>query len=168
MICNNCNKEKHIVNKHYNLCLSCNKERLNSTKPQGGESMPYISVSRLKTAKNKNKGSVSFVKNFVPKKNKSDKIREDEDFYKECFDNSEHLCEECNTQLPTTFRDENGKIIARWRYSHIIPKSIAPELRHSLKNINHLCLKHHMEWENGVKERMKIFLKNKLRLPNYF
>lgn len=102
------------------------------------------------------------------KKTTKDKIREDEDFYEECFNNSNHKCEECGKNLPTEFRDDNGKVLARYRYSHVIPKSIAPELRHEEININHLCLEHHQEWENGDKESMKIYLKNKARLPQYF
>ena len=91
----------------------------------------------------------------------------DEAFYEECFNSSDHRCEECRKQLPTVFRDEEGKIVARWRYSHVIPKSIAPHLRYVIENINHLCLGCHYRWENGDKSEMKIFTKNLLRFPNY-
>tara|TARA_R110002126_G_scaffold149434_2_gene295385 strand:- start:22 stop:366 length:345 start_codon:yes stop_codon:yes gene_type:complete len=95
-------------------------------------------------------------------------LKLDELFYQECFDASDHKCEECGKQLPTEFRDDEGKINARWRYSHIVAKSIAPELRHSISNINHLCLNHHTQWDFGNKREMKIYAKNARRLPKYF
>lgn len=167
MCCSNCNKDLPIVNKHFNLCLFCNRDRLDSSKNKKRGNVPKNKPNALRRKK-KPTENYGFVKNLVSKKNKSDKIKEDELFYEECFNNSNHRCEECGTQLPTEFRDVDGKVIARWRYSHIIPKSIAPDLRHELININHLCLKHHMEWENGEKENMNIYEKNKKRLPNYF
>lgn len=91
----------------------------------------------------------------------------DEELYLESFNSSNHECEECGTSLPNEFRDEDQKIIARWRYSHIIPKSIAPDLRHSVENINNLCLNCHSEWENGFKAGMRIFAKNLKKFPNY-
>jgi len=91
-------------------------------------------------------------------------IDKDEEFYKECFDQSDHRCEECGKRLNDEFRDDDGRVIARWRYSHIIPKSIAPRLRHIVLNINHLCLEHHEMWENGDKESMNIFEKNQERI----
>ena len=85
-----------------------------------------------------------------------------------CFNQSNHKCEECGKQLPTEFRNEEGKIIARWRYSHIVAKSIAPELRHDTNNINHLCLDHHTQWDFGNKDEMKVYTKNAQKLPKYF
>jgi len=147
-ICNGCNKEKKIVNKHFELCLFCNKERLRPVKKEELDNSYF-------TKKNKEK--------------KVNKIKEDEDFYKECFDSClEHKCEECGSPLPDKFKDDNGKVIAKWRYSHIIPKSIHSKLRHVVKNINHLCFDCHQEWENGNKESMSIFEKNKKRFPWYF
>lgn len=92
----------------------------------------------------------------------------DELFYEKCFNKSDHKCEECGKQLNTDFRDEEGRIVNRWRYSHVIPKSIAPELRHDILNINNLCLFHHMMWENGDKESMKIYEGNVDNFPNFF
>lgn len=147
-ICKNCNKKKEIVNKHFGLCLFCNKERLGSVK--------------------KEKLDNSYFTKQI-KDNKRNKIKEDEDFYKECFNSCKiHKCEECGTPLSEFFRDEGGRVIAKWRYSHIIPKSIYKKLRHVIKNINHLCFKCHQEWENGRKEDMSIFEKNKKRFPWYF
>lgn len=94
-------------------------------------------------------------------------LERDELFYLECFNNSNHKCEECNTSLPNEFRDADDKIIARFRYSHVIPKSIAPELRHKIENINHLCLECHNRWEHGDKSSMNIFAENLKNFPNY-
>ena len=51
-------------------------------------------------------------------------LKLDEAFYEESFNQSNHKCEECGIQLPTEFRNDDGKINARWRYSHIVAKSI--------------------------------------------
>lgn len=151
MACKSCGKNNKIVNSHFELCFICNSNRLKNNKKKNDYDKSY------------------FVKRDLGKKpSKKNKIEKDEKFYEICFNNSNHKCEECNVDLPNVFRGDDGRIVARWRYSHIIPKSIAPKLRHVLKNINHLCLKHHMQWENGDKENMRIYRKNKKRLPMYF
>ena len=147
MSCSKCGENRELVNKHFKLCLICNNERLSSNK------MNKPVINRL---------------TYSPKTvNKTqDKIGEDEKFYLECFNLSNHECEECGKPLPTEFRDENGKVIARWRYSHILPKSIYPELRHNVENINHLCLIHHTQWDHGDKTTMKIYNLNSKKFPN--
>ncbi len=158
----------NVVNKFHTLCGGCNNIRLHGSK-YGKTSKPIeIKRKSYKPAKKKAKGAVSISARVrVKGRTTKDKIKEDEDFYRKCFDLSDHRCEECDTELPDIFRDDNGKVVARWRYSHIIPKSIAPEIRHSINNINHLCRKHHEEWENGDITKMRIFKGNKERLPNY-
>lgn len=145
MDCKNCGFNRLIVNKHFNLCFKCNNERLSSTKkfPLKKVNLPH-KVNKVKL-----------------------KIDKDEEFYLECFNLSNHLCEECGIQLPTTFKNESGKIIARWRYSHILPKSIFSELRHNITNINHLCLTHHFQWDHGDKTIMNIYQSNRKKFPNY-
>jgi len=156
MCCNKCNKEKKIVNKKFNLCLDCNNERLHGNK-YGKQ------YSNTILPKKTSKKSL-FSKTITPRKTTKQKITDDEAFYKRCFDNSNHKCEECGKQLPTDFKID-GKVIAKWRYSHIIAKSIAPLLRHVLKNINHLCMECHTKWDHGDKESMKIYSKNKKIFP---
>ena len=172
MSCNKCNKDKNIVNKHFNLCLICNNERLSESKSAKTYTTLKKNRTFSRTAKKPiriNSNNNYFVKNLAPRKTTAQKIKEDEDFYEKCFNEcKEHKCEECGTPLPDTFRDEENKVAARFRYSHIVPKSIAPELRHSTININHLCLKDHTRWENGDKENMNIYSINKERLPKYF
>lgn len=147
--CSKCGNVGDLANKFFKLCLKCNLERLKS---------------------NKNKDSKTNIKLFKKsfKKPKNSKIKEDEEFYEKCFNMSDHKCEECGCELPDIFKDEDNKIVARWRYSHIIPKSVAIKLRHDTNNINHLCLKHHQMWENGDKKSMKIYAKNSKKFPNYF
>jgi len=147
MSCYKCKKDKEIVNKHFGLCLTCNEERLNRRKVDN-KTVERISHS-MKTT---NRTQVA--------------IDEDEEFYLKCFNNSNHECEECGKQLPTEFRDEKGKVIARWRYSHILPKSVYPEMRHNTENINHLCLVHHIQWDHGDKTTMKIYGINSKKFPN--
>lgn len=147
MCCSKCGKDKEIVNKHFGLCLVCNSMRLESRKSTN------VRVERiLHSPKVVNKVQV--------------KIDEDEEFYLQCFNLSNHVCEECGTPLPTEFRDEKGKVIARYRYSHILPKSIYPELRHNTSNINHLCLVHHIQWDHGDKTVMSIYEINRKKFPN--
>lgn len=153
MACKKCNKDKRIVNKHFGLCLECNNMRLHGS-PYGKSYNPIKRSSKLrKTSKNKKKSS-------------NIEITLDEIFYKTCFESSDHRCEECGKQLPEIFRDDNGRIVARWRYSHIIPKSIAPKLRREVLNINHLCLEHHQQWDHGDKKSMSIYESNERnRIP---
>lgn len=150
--CSCCGKPNRIVNKFFWLCMVCNNLRLSKNKKEKETLDNSYFVKSLKQTK----------------KTTSQKIKEDEEFYEKCFNQSNHKCEECGCQLPENFRDENGKVIARWRYSHIIPKSISNELRHNTKNINHLCMKHHMQWEHGDKENMSIYSKNRKLFPNFF
>lgn len=169
-ICLCCGREKKIVNSFFQMCLECNSARLKENKPEKvKEPVNKIKVpkSGLFTAfTGKSKKSESLFTKSKPNKTKGN-IDLDEEFYEKCFNLSDHICEECDASLPDVFRDENGKVIARWRYSHIIPKSIAPNLRHFIKNINHLCLICHEKWENGDKSNMKIFAKNLLLFPDY-
>ena len=154
MKCKKCGEEKLIVNKHFGLCMECNQLRLKKNKPE-------------KTIYKKVKKEKKRISHNVDKRTKVDKKTLDEAFYYECFKKYGTKCEECGKQLPENFRDEKGRVSARYRYSHIIAKSIAPELRHNVDNINILCLECHSRWEHGDKKDMKIWSKNKKRFPNY-
>ena len=182
MKCKGCNKEKRLVNSFFSLCKECNNIRLHGSKfgksytKIKGKKKSGTSKEKLKYVVDKGTGPIKRkIDTGKVKKKKSrisertiEKIRKDEEFYEKCFNMSNHRCEECGKPLPKEFRNSEGRVIARYRYSHIIPKSIAPELRHEVKNINHLCLHHHEEWENGDRRKMKIYEKNKKRLPQYF
>ena len=172
MECKQCGS-KYVANKWFKLCSECNKERLHGSKY--GKQVDYKEkkIKSLKTAKNEstNKRTIDKGKRVILKKaskSKSIKRKEsDEAFYEECFNTSDHKCEECNAKLPNEFKGDDGVILYRARYSHIIPKSIAPELRHVVDNINHLCFTCHQKWDFGGKKEMKIYNKNQLMFPNY-
>lgn len=170
MSCSKCDKDYPIVNKHFKLCQGCNNKRLHGSKygkVYTGIKTKSVSVRGAKKAiKTKAKKSL-FTNIKEGTKEGGNMLSRDEAFYEASFNLSNHKCEECGTDLPTEFRNEDGKIAARFRYSHIIPKSIAPELRHNLGNINHLCLECHSEWENGNKTEMNIFKKNYLKFSKY-
>tara|TARA_R110001632_G_scaffold179769_1_gene299712 strand:- start:344 stop:850 length:507 start_codon:yes stop_codon:yes gene_type:complete len=167
MSCKGCNDSKSIVNKHFGLCQECNNIRLHGSKYGKTYTISNKDIKPLRTRKNKAKKSLFSNVKATPKKNIK-RLAEDEAFYEECFNLSNHKCEECGVQLPTEFRDDEGNVNARWRYSHIVAKSIAPELRLDVSNINHLCLSHHTQWDHADKENMKIYKKNKEKLPKYF
>ena len=167
--CKNCKQQKKLVNSFHGLCSFCNNKRLEDAKNSKPCNHNKIERGALKTAVNRIERNVaSGVKPTKKKNNKTkDKIKLDENFYEECFNTSNHKCEECNAQLPDEFLDPSGKVNARYRYSHIIPKSISPELRHSIDNINHLCMSCHQNWDFGDKKSMKIYPKNKVKFPGF-
>ena len=167
MSCKKCNSDKQIVNKFHGLCQECNNMRLHGSKYGKSYTISNKVIKPLRTRKKDVKKSLFSNVTATPKRNVK-RIVEDEAFYEECFNMSNHKCEECGKNLPTEFRNEEGKVNARFRYSHIVAKSIAPELRHNVNNINHLCLKHHTQWDHADKENMKIYEKNKEKLPKYF
>jgi nitrate reductase cytochrome c-type subunit len=170
-ICKNCKKQQKISNAFFGLCLICNNNRLQSNRGvKKNEATKYIQKDKKLSSAAENRLKFEFKESLRRKTNEKKRnsaIIEDEKFYEQSFNLSNHKCEECNKQLPTDFRGEDGKVIARWRYSHVIPKSIAPELRHNLLNINNLCLQCHQEWENGNKFKMNIFNNNYTNFSNY-
>jgi len=143
--------------------------RLDELKPKKVISIQSKKVKPLKRTKKIKQDTSYLVKNFVYRKTTQEKIEEDEIFYEECFNACKiHECEECGKELPDVFRDDDGKVVARWRYSHIVAKSVANYLRHILRNMNHLCLKCHGRWETGDKQNMRIYKGNVKRFPNHF
>lgn len=144
-----------IFNSHFKLCKKHNQERLNDKKPKEVSKKFPINLTTKKVIKKQVKRTII-------------KINLDEEFYQQCFDSCiDHCCEECGKLLPDIFRDDKGKVINKSRYSHIVAKSIAPQLRHDIKNINHLCFNCHFKWEFGDKKSMRIYESNKKRFPNY-
>ena len=173
MECKQCGS-KYVSNKWFKLCSECNNKRLHGSKYGKQADYKEKKIKPLKSANNKfskkrviDKGEKVLVSGGNKKSKSFQKILMDEIFYEKCFNNSDHKCEECKTKLPNEFRDDDDKVLYRARYSHIIPKSTAPELRHSVDNINHLCITCHQEWDFGIKKKMKIYIKNQLMFPNY-
>lgn len=172
--CKGCSEPKYIVNMFWELCQGCNNERLHGNKYGKQVDIKEKKPSALKTypklgtSKKKVKARKSL---FAP----TTKIKEsinlyelDSEFYRKCFESFNGYCENCGTKQPGECEDSEGRVINRWRYSHIIPKSVAQELRHKVYNINDLCLKCHMEWENGSKENMNIYEGNVDTFPERF
>lgn len=124
------------------LCDTCNGIRLNANSPNSHATL-YIRRGGLS-----DKGKAMILK--------------DEEFYELLWNSKPHYCEECDIFLGDDFRDENGNVINRFRYSHILPKGGQyGEFRHRLENGNLLCLKHHEEWEHGDRTSMRIYQSNK-------
>lgn len=142
---------KWVVNKTHKLCDEHNQIRLH------GESRS----DRL--SKKVSKAPKKFRVKRGPSERALKMIEKDEVTYEEVFTNNPHECEECGESLPDQFRDEDGKVIARWQYSHIVGKGRVPSLRHLITNFNRLCLKCHHTWDFGTqaeREGMKIWKKN--------
>lgn len=175
MECKQCGS-KYVTNKWFKLCSGCNNIRLHGNKY--GKQVDYKekNLKSLKTAKN---DSIKRVVDKGSNKNKiSHKVKEgtkkvstfklDEELYERVFNKCKvHECEECGNKLNEEFRNEDGKINLRSRYSHIIPKSIAPEIRHDDDNINNLCISCHQHWDFGDRTKMLIYDKNQLKWPKY-
>lgn len=132
-----------MVNKFHKLCVKHNNERLYGNEFGKVYNTPIRKSSPLKRSK----------KSF-------ETVSLDEELYELIFNTHPHECEECGISLPSDFRDDKGKVLARWQYSHILPKSTYPELRHNPLNMNRLCLNHHEKWENGDKKSMSIWKGN--------
>jgi len=143
VVCNKCGKDRFLVNKKYQLCDDCNYERLHNE-------------TRYQTFKRKSK-----IRKPMSDKTKNI-IAKDELAYEYWFNNKLQVCEECDEKLPNVFRDKNGKVVARYRYSHIITKASRPDLRYHRLNCNILCLECHRQWETGDRRSMKIFESNEL------
>lgn len=75
-------------------------------------------------------------------------------FYRWVWEHKAHRCEECLRPLEhysATF------------VSHILTRGAHPAMAHDPRNTNILCLSCHNEWENGKREAMRIYPKNKAR-----
>ena len=170
MCCSKCGEDLPIVNKHFKLCRDCNNIRLHGSKFGKQYTNTLNNRTSLKASKKRRKAKVKIerIDHSIKEPERLTKVEEDEIFYEKCFNRcKKHECEECGVELPSYFRDEDGRVAARFRYSHIIAKSIATELRHEVKNINHLCVLCHSKWEHGDKKSMKIYNKNQKQFPNY-
>ncbi len=120
------------------MCNKCNSDRKNSGKEDH-------SVKVFKSALSTNIGlSRGRIKGRGGKANAA--ISRDNAFYKSLWESKAHYCEECGVYLGDDFSDENGRVIDRFRYSHILSKGAYPMFRHNPMNMNLLCLKDHERW----------------------
>lgn len=125
------------------------------------EQQPKVYINNLPNATKKAKKTMinGLLKDTRLEKRRN-KIDADEIFYEKFFSMTEPQCEECGTELPDVFRDDNGMVVYRSQYSHILGKGAYPEFRHDLRNMNRLCLKCHHIWDFGDRTEMSIYYKN--------
>jgi len=71
-----------------------------------------------------------------------------ERFFRWVWDNKPHYCEECMKPL---------RAYSAVYCSHILTRGAHPEMAHDPRNINILCFEHHNQWENGAREKMRIY-----------
>lgn len=81
----------------------------------------------------------------------SDIIAANDRFFHWVWEHKPHYCEECMKPL---------RSYSAVYCSHILTRGAHPEMAHDPRNINILCFDHHNQWENGNKERMRIYTKN--------
>jgi len=76
-------------------------------------------------------------------------------FYKYCWNNMPHFCEESGI-----------KIIhySAVHISHILSRGAFPEMRYDPRNVNILTLENHHKWESDKKVDMYIYKKNLKRI----
>lgn len=72
-------------------------------------------------------------------------------FYKWCWEHKQHYCEECLRPL-----DKYSSVYV----SHILSRGAHPEKAYDPRNVNILCPSCHARWENGDRERMRIYSRN--------
>lgn len=82
-------------------------------------------------------------------------FKSDSDFYRFCWDNMAHFCEETGLKL----RSYSACFI-----SHILSRGAFPEMRYDMRNINILSLPEHQKWESEKKINMYIYQKNMKRI----
>ena len=80
---------------------------------------------------------------------------ENEKFYRWCWDHKPHWCEETMRPL-----HQYSAVYV----SHILTRGAHPEMAHDPRNVNILCFEKHNQWENGDRERMRIWRSNQLQI----
>lgn len=122
----------------------------------------YTTIQRkpLKKPKTRQKTLVNGLIKDERLEKRREQINKDEQTYEQVFNSKPPFCENCHRKLNDIFRDEDGMVIARYQYSHIITKGSEPRLRNNPKNFNRLCFLDHQKWEFGDRTEMKIYDKN--------
>lgn len=76
-------------------------------------------------------------------------------FYRWMWEHKPHICEECMRPL--------GEYSASF-ISHIESRGNGPQMAYDPRNVNVLCFKHHNQWENGDRKRMRIWRRNTMTI----
>jgi 5-methylcytosine-specific restriction endonuclease McrA len=131
--CFKCNKNQ-VSNKHFKLCIFCNKDRLDENKKASGTSVKY--GSGIKRAR-KTKTSIN--------KRRKSKEEEKSNFREKIKSEREAVCTGCNSKSQLTI-------------SHTIPVSLRKDLECDPNNIHIECLSCHTIWEHdSLEEKRKLF-----------
>lgn len=162
-ICKDCNQEKWISNAR-GLCNECvfkanhdGKSRFEVAKEK--EVSKPRKIYNLKRTPLKSKKNIQKLEEKIERRKQA--LEKDHETYLQVFNKSKHKCEECGCNLPNVFKDDNGNLVAIYRYSHILSKGSHNEYRYELWNFNELCFKHHSQWDHGDRKSMKIYERNK-------
>lgn len=161
-MCDGCGLVRPIVNNKHCLCNECNWKRLH---PQEEAKTYQLKRTPLKPS------TTPLKRSNIPLRQRSKKapntLKLDEQVYEQVYlkaiQNHTCECENCNVALDPRFRDEEGRVVQRFRYSHILTKGAFPEHRYNVLNFNFLCYNCHQIWEFGGNKgriQMKIFVKN--------
>lgn len=153
--------EKFIVNRKHMLCDDCNyfrmygMTRFNAFKQKNTQKQYKLSGKKQKPVRTNNK--------------RLETLSKDREVYYKVFLSKPNVCEECGTELPDIFEDENNNIVYIVQYSHILGKKAWPEFRHDERNFNRLCFNCHRRWEDGTeRESMKINKSNQIIIQILF
>jgi|ETNmetMinimDraft_14_1059893.scaffolds.fasta_scaffold36302_3 hypothetical protein len=84
-------------------------------------------------------------------------FKSDSQFYKYCWNNLPHFCQETGLKL----RTYSASFV-----SHILSRGSHPEMRYDIRNINILSLPEHAKWESEKKIDMYIYKKNQTIITN--
>lgn len=92
----------------------------------------------------------------IPKKSAKQKDVKDKDivYYKQCYEYSPKICEECGVSLGEIWKPEF--------VAHVIAKNVNPECRYDERNHVILCFDHHFKFDFGDKTKMKIYAETEL------
>lgn len=82
-------------------------------------------------------------------------MQANERFFRWVWAHKPHICEE--TMRPLR---EYSAVYC----SHILTRGAYPEMAHDPRNINILCFEAHNKWENGDRQRMRIYAKNEVTI----
>jgi len=164
-ICEQCSSPKPVNSR--GVCPDCVFKNNHNGKSQQevyserskGKIKEYVKKLPNTTKKSRITMNNSFLKNERLEKRK-EQIRKDEETYEQVFKLNPPFCEECHRKLNNIFRDEEGNVIARFQYSHIMTKAAFPEFRNDPRNFNRLCMRCHGTWEFGDRVEMRIYPKN--------
>lgn len=165
-----CSCGSHFIeNRTYWKCDSCNFIRIHGKtrfevqmEKQKDKPVKIYELKRtpLKRSQKPLKGSrIKSTPETIERRKET--LRLDRELYFYIFNTRLNKCEECGCNLPDEFEDENGMIVCIGQYSHILGKGAFIEYRHSVWNLQRLCLNCHQKWEFGDRKKMRIYLINK-------